>query len=112
MGFKEQIAADRSAVFLNTAEFGEPRSINGAAAVATVLEAVDLSVRGSGSDAGRAVEGDGVYSSESVLHARVEDLEAVPVIGQRLSVDGRAANVLHVATEEGMLAIRLHWYES
>lgn len=109
MTFRAQVAADRSAVFLRAAEFGETIEVDGVSIVA-VLDDEARSPRGSTLSGSATV--DGVYVSESVLHVRKEDLEYPPAIGQRMTVAGRQANVAHVAEAMGMLAIRLHWYES
>ena len=101
MGFKAQVAADAS-TFLNVEEFGDLRSLDGGGPVPCVL---DDQVRSEHS-------AEGVFLSESTLHVRASALGAVPVITQRMTVDGRPANVQHVAENMGMLAIRLRWCES
>ena len=113
MGFKDHIAADNSAVFLNTAEFGELRSIDGGAPVATVLEDDERGeMRPSATTSGSTEFSDGVWISKSTLHVRVADVEARPAVGQRLTVDDRPATVVSVAEEMGILSIGLQWYES
>lgn len=111
MGFKEQVAADLSTVFLNTAEFGDLRSIDGATAVRTVLaDEVDSPRAGTGTTDNPGP--DGVFAVDSVLYVRVSDLPARPAVGARMSVDGKLGNVVRVAEDEGLFSIRLRWMDS
>ncbi len=100
--FADMIEADIPAVFLNVEEYGVARSIDGAYAVKTVLESEEFDPHN--------VEG--AYLSTSVLHIAKSDLPAVPVISQRMDIDGKIANVVKVDEAMGMLSIHLQWFES
>lgn len=100
MTFQEQTAAD-IATFINPMEFAVVRVVDGAP-VACVLDDHDRSEGG----------GEGVYVSASLLYVRASDLPAVPVLTQRMVVDGKAGRVTHVDDQMGVLAVRLEWFES
>lgn len=103
--FTDQVEKDLSAFIPLTggrgAEFDQVRDIDGVQ-VAGVLDA----------DAEVPDPETGIFNSLSTLHVRQEDLPAVPVIRQRLVIDGKPANVIKVDEAMGMLSIRLQWYES
>jgi hypothetical protein len=100
--FKAQVESDLPGVFLNPAEFGEPHTIDGAYPLICVI---DDEVRSEHS-------AEGVYLSETVLHVRVVDIPVRPVVGQRMLIDERSADVRHVAENMGLLSIRVGWFES
>jgi hypothetical protein len=109
MGFKEQVAADISSTFLNVGEFGATREIDGESiACALFDETLSPTGRGRRSEQGT----DGVYVSESTLRVERSSLEAMPVTGQRMNIDGNLATVQAVEDEQGMLIILLRWFES
>jgi hypothetical protein len=98
--FKEQAAADLS-TFLNVAEFGETIIIDGDA-VACILDDQD--------DPGPGADGVTLYDAQ--LYVRAADFYKQPVIRQRLTVGDRQADVVGVNEDQGMLTLRLRWYDS
>lgn len=100
MSLADQVALDLP-VFLAVGEFGAVRDVDGRS-VACNLQ-----------DEQKATHvGDGVFVSESVLYIRLVDVAARPVITQRMTIDGKLGNVVHVDEAQGMLAVRLRWFES
>ncbi len=105
MTLADQIAADLP-IFVNSTEFGQVRDVGISGfeprPVSCVLDD-DLRLPNAA---------DGVFLSESLLHVMKSDLPAVPLITQRMSVDGKLGNVVKVDEAMGMLSIRLQWFES
>lgn len=80
MGFKEQVALDRHAVFVNLAEFGEDHTVDGK----TVRCVIDQRDRGNdGAAYGMAQDGLRIF-------ARSEDMPPRRLPGMVMSVDGIA----------------------
>lgn len=102
MSLKDQVIADLP-TFLDVGEFGDAISIDGGAPVACVLV---------NDEAPGAEFGDGISLLESTLYARESDFAAPPVVRQRVTVNGQQANILRVDVEQGMLVIRLRWFNS
>lgn len=100
MSLKEQLAADVSAVFLNTSEFADTIEVDGEA-VSCIL------------DDTRAPQGtiDGVTLYDATLHVPTAAID-FPVINQRMVVDGRDATVVGTEENGAILSIRLRWFES
>jgi hypothetical protein len=102
--FSDQLAADLP-VFLNPEEFGKVRSIDlDGAPVGSVACVLD--------DERVPDDAAGVYRSESTLWLKASDLPSLPVITQRIAVDGKLGTVVHVDEADGMLSLRLQWFES
>lgn len=106
MNLYDQATADL-ATMINDREFARPVSINGAAAVACILD-----------DELAKVGADGLREWDATLYVRAADFEPEPVIDQRLELAGeaplgtRSAIVVHVDTQHGLRTIRLRWFES
>lgn len=100
MGFKEQAALDLP-VFVNTSEFADLVDIDG--------EKVACSIEGNGDTVG---DGDGITNVDTVLYVRTADFYKTLVVGQRINVDERLANVIGVVDDMGLLTIRLQWMDS
>lgn len=99
MSFRDQAAADIS-TFINVEEFGDTVDIDG---VATVCVLIDDETTNSA---------DGVSTLESTLYVRATGFVEAPVVRQRMTVGARQANVTRVEDEQGILAIRLQWFDS
>lgn len=80
-GFKEMVAADRSAVFLDLDFFGELFRVEGKE-IPIVLDNDELKERQGGQDLA-------VAESATLFYARVEDLPHRRAPGQNLNVNGR-----------------------
>jgi hypothetical protein len=98
--FKEQATADLP-TFLNVDEFADSVVIDGDT-VACVLE-------GNGDTQG---SDPGVTNVDTVIRARASDFYKVPVVGQRIVVDDRPADVVAVSEDQGMLELRIRWLDS
>lgn len=100
MTFKDQVAADLP-TFLNVEEFGDVVDIDGHQ-VACVQE-------GNGDTQDSR---EGVTNVDTVLFAMASAFYRVPVVGQRITVDDRPADVVAISEDQGMLTIRLRWWDS
>lgn len=81
MSFKDTVAADRSAVFLDLDFFGEEYRIEGKK-IPIVLDTDELKARQGSQDLA-------VAESDLLFYARVEDLPPRRPAGQNLNVNGR-----------------------
>lgn len=97
MGFKDAVAADRAATFLNLDEFGETVTVDGR----DVQAVADKMERGE-----RDFEM-GVPSDSMRLFAKTEDLPARRKPGEVLVVDGRTYTVLSWTAEMGVAEVEL-----
>lgn len=99
MSFRDQAIADLP-TFVNVDEFGDTIAIDGVA-MACVLVNDET-----------ANSADGVSTLESTLYVRASDFVEAPVVRQRMTIGARKANVVRVNEEQGMLEIRLQWFDS
>lgn len=105
LSFKEQIAADNAAVFLNEMEFAELHDLNGTECMAIVQ---DISVAQSLSiQAGKDDYYPGVYGSQLQVNCLKADLPEVPVYGMRFYLDEKMYEVESVNDDMGLLTIQL-----
>lgn len=100
MGFKDVVAADRSAVFLNLGEFAESVTIEGRE-VSIVIDDDALRERKSGQEIG-------VAESATLFFARVEDLPPRRGPGENLNINGRECIVDEWDEAAGMATVVLH----
>ena len=101
MTFREQAAADLP-TFLNVEEFADTVEIDGVGSVACVVE---------GNGDTEATE-DGVINQDTLLHVRASDFERIPKVGQRLVLDERKGDVIGVSEDQGLLELRVRWWDS
>lgn len=105
LSFKEQIAVDNAAVFLNDMEFAELHNLNGTECMAIVQ---DISVAQSLSvQAGKDDCYPGVYGSQLQVNCLKADLPEVPVYGMRFYLDDKMYEVESVGDDMGILTIQL-----
>lgn len=106
MNFKEVVSADVERAFLNPDEFGEALTIEGIDAVGVWSdEAAALS--GLSADGLQDVNSFGLVADERMLHLP-EEVIPVPMVGQRLNIDGECWLVKPGIREEmGMLTLKL-----
>lgn len=100
--FKEQIAADNAAIFINDLEFAEIHCLNGLACKAIVQ---DISV-----DDSLSVKNDnyyGLYGKRLQVNCLKADLPDVPVYGMRFYLDDVMYDVESVSDDMGILTIQL-----
>lgn len=99
MSFRDQAIADLPA-FTNIAEFGDIVEIDGVPMACVLVN-------------DEAPDGeDGVSVLESTLYAAASSFAEMPVVRQRMTIGTRLANVQKVDEEQGMLVVRLRWFNS
>jgi hypothetical protein len=100
MTFREQATADLP-TFLNVDEFANGAVIDGVV--------VDCVLEGNGDTQG---SNEGVIDVDTIIRARVSAFDQLPVVGQRIVVDGRPADVVAASEDQGMAEIRTRWMDS
>ena len=99
MGFKEMVAADRAAVFLDPEFFGEAFRVEGKS-ITIVLDNDELKHRQGGQDLA-------VAESGTLFYARVEDLPPRRAPGSNLNINGRECIIDDWQEDMGMATIVL-----
>lgn len=99
MGFKDMVAADRSAVFIDFDFFGEEYRIEGRTVV-IVMDSDALKERQGGQDLA-------VAESATLFYARVEDLPTRRAPGESLTVNGRECIVDDWQEDMGIATVAL-----
>lgn len=99
MGFKDMVAADRAAVFIDPAFFGEEYRIEGKR-VAIVVDTDELKARQGSQDLA-------VAESGTLFYAREEDLPPRRAPGQSLNVNGRECIVDDWKVDMGIATVVL-----
>ena len=108
MSFKDMVAADISAVFLNPDEFGETHILEGRKCTCVVSGwATD--------DRKAAIQGgkrtpDGLHGDFITVCVAASDLDKVPVEGTPFRMDGKRYKVDKCTNDMGMLTIELGAY--
>ncbi len=104
--FKEQIAADNAAIFINDMEFADMHDLNGTECKAIVQ---DISVAEAAEDFGQAYTG--IYGSRVQVNCLKELLPEAPVPLQVFVLDGKMYQVESCADDMGILTIQLAVYD-
>lgn len=104
--FTDQLAADLS-TFLNVDEFAAEHTIDGATVDAVLDESDQLSIGGQA----RGADFMGVSDLEFTIYARSTEIGPF-AIDQRITVDGRQANVIATRDEHGLRIVRARWWQS
>lgn len=99
MGFKDMVAADRAATFLDLAFFGETFRVEGKE-IPIVLDLDELKTRQGGQDLA-------VAESATLFYAREEDLPPRRPAGQSLNVNGRECLIDKWTVDMGMATVVL-----
>ena len=102
-GFKDLVAADISAVFLNDQEFAGTHTIDGKP-MAVVVDENELLERDK-SKMGAQTEG--TYKARRLVYVAKADFGPRPAQGAMLTLDGKAYKVKSCTEEAGVLAIEL-----
>lgn len=102
MSLKDQIAADISTVFFNTAEFADEHNINGQTMVCVTDEDLSRQYSNRQSD-----DYDGIYARQLTVFVREVDLGYRPERGQKMTVDSEWYLVMDCAASDGLLEITL-----
>lgn len=99
MGFKEQVALDNLAVFINPEEFGELHDLD-KVMVLCVLDEDALIDRANSYE-------EGVFRNRMILYVNLSELGYVPVVDQMIAVNGSPYLVTQVKNDMGMLTVTL-----
>ena len=99
MGFKDMVAADRSAVFIDPDFFGEEYFIEGKS-IPIVVDTHELKKRQGSQDLA-------VAESNTLFYAKVEDLPSRRAPGQSLNVNGRECIVDDWKVDVGIVTVVL-----
>ena len=99
MGFKEMVAADRSAVFLNDKEFAVEATVEGEL-ITIVTDDERLKNRQGGQELA-------IADSTTLFSARVEDLPSYLAPGASLNINGRERIVDDYSEDMGMATVVL-----
>jgi hypothetical protein len=99
MSFRDQAIADLPA-FLDVDEFGDTIAIDGVPMACVLVN-------------DEAPDGEeGVSVLESTLYVAASEFAVEPAVREHMTVGARKANIIRVDEEQGMLVIRLQWFES
>ncbi|AHN84823.1 ATP-binding sugar transporter family protein [Vibrio phage phi 2] len=101
--FKDAVANDIKAVFINGLEFADEHTINGQT-VTCVVDRDEIKERGTPSASEYA---EGVFIEQVMIFVAKNDLPRVPVKGELLRLDGERYLVDEVAENMGMLEITI-----
>lgn len=104
MTFKEQVALDNRAVFLNNLEFADEHNLNG-----DICQAImqNVSITGDSLAASERNAYPGIYQEHLLINCLESDLTEIPVSGQGFEVDGELYLVESCVLDLGMLSITL-----
>ncbi|GAA0205987.1 hypothetical protein [Selenomonas dianae] len=105
MGFKDQVAADLTRVFLNPAEFAEEHDLNGSVCLCVVEKSrtEEKYLRGATYDVY-----EGIHGASVTVHVEARLLPEIPVEGMQFDLDGKIMLVDSCTNEAGLLSIVLH----
>lgn len=106
MTFKEQIAHDNSAVFMNPDEFSELHTVNGKE-MAVQIDSNEMIDREKRFQYKRSLYADGVYIKELLIYVKAEDFGKLPAIGRILTLDGKTYTISDAINEEGIYSLCL-----
>ena len=102
--FKDMVAEDMDAVFLNLEEFAEEHDLNGTACSCIVESPTSTSQLKQGKD----YEGyDVVHGITAIIHVKKADLGEMPVEDQDFTLDGEMFQVDNCVEHMGMLTLTL-----
>lgn len=104
MGFREQVAADIEAVFLNASEFAELHKIDNVECLAVVCNDTTSKISHS---LGGPRSTDGLHGDYATVAVKKDDLPRVPVQGNNMRLDGKLFKVAACTEDMGMLNILL-----
>lgn len=105
ISFKEQIAADNAAIFINGDEFAELHNLNGVECMAIVQNVSSMEELTTGNGANDTYPG--IYGSHMLVNCRADEFPEVPVFGQQFYLDDVPYYVENCANDMGVLSIQL-----
>lgn len=106
--FKDMVAADISAVFLNPDEFGEEHDLDGT--ICTCVISGDMTEKRAAILPGGRRTPEGLHGDYLTVCVKTADLEKIPKQGTNFRVDGKRYTVDTCTEDMGMLTITLGAY--
>lgn len=106
--FKDAVAADIKAVFINPIEFADLHNINGQ----MVNAVVDRDVIKERQQPSAAEYAEGIFREEMLIYVEASELRRKPVKGEILRLDSELFLVAEVAENMGVLEITLQANEA
>lgn len=101
MTFKEQIAHDNNAVFMNLDEFSGVHTVNGKE-MPVQVDSNEMIDREKRYQYKRSLYADGVYMKELLIYVKAEDFGKLPAVGRILNFDGKAYTISDAVDEDGI----------
>lgn len=106
MTFKEQIAKDNRAVFMNLDEFSELHTVNGTE-MGVQIDNNEMIDREKRHQYKRDTYADGVYRKELLIYVKAEDFGKLPAVGRLLNLDGKSYIISDAIDEDGIYSLSL-----
>lgn len=106
MTFKEQIAHDNSAIFMNLKEFSDIHTINGRK-MAAQIDSNEMIDREKRYQYKRSLYADGVFMKELLIYVNAEDFGKLPTVGRILTLDGKTYTISDAVDEDGIYSLCL-----
>lgn len=104
MTFKEQLANDIDAVFMNLDEFSEIHTVNGKE-MAVQIDSNERVEREQNWT--RTPYADGIYRKKLLIYVKAEDFGNLPAVGRVLNLDGNSYTILDAVDEDGVYSLGL-----
>lgn len=105
VSFKEQVAADIKAIFLNADEFAEEHNLNGKTCLCNVQSPTEQEMF----QQGETYDGfEATHGGLITVYVSREDFGELPSEGQTFKLDGEYCEVFQASDERGLLRIVLH----
>ena len=106
MTFKEQVARDNYAVFMNLEEFSEIHTVNGKE-MAVQVDSNEMIDREKRYRYKQGVYTDGIYIKELLIYVKAEDFGGLPAVGRVLNFDGKSYIISDAVDEDGIYSLSL-----
>lgn len=106
MTFKEQVAQDNRALFLNMDEFADLHMINGVM-MPCIVDNNELINREKRYQYNRSFKADGVFLKELLIYVRAEDFGALPAVGRSVVFDRKTYIISDAVNEDGIYSLCL-----
>ncbi|MFT5872812.1 MAG: hypothetical protein ACI8WT_001749 [Clostridium sp.] len=103
MNFKEVLKDDLNNVFFNNDEFSEFHLIDGKN-ISIIIDTETLKVN--------KIKAAGTYLGDVLFYAQKSDFQEIPVIGQRIKLDGELYSVNDIGDDNEMYEITLEAFMS
>lgn len=104
--FKEQIAKDNRAVFMNEEEFPDQHTVNGRE-MTVLFDSNEMIDREKRYQYKRSLYADGVYLKELLIYVLADEFGALPAVGRTLNLDGKTYVISDAVDEDGIYSLSL-----